>query len=602
MAVKEKKKTKKTKKIKQKGGLSQALSTIFKIGPNTKIVRNTANKVLWEPLKLEFIKEIKELLVSQQYQGNNIPVFYGNQLEINKTNKINGYNEYICKTILGRFGGISSRRRIFIINPFAALVYRMYILCIFNNYINNLPVLKELLNLSNFKGFPKLIYLPYGIRFCIVKDINGVEKVITSQDKNYSSCNSVSGCSLIMSAEIRNENLPSDEDIRKLYYILENNERLRYYYDISINKTEYDKMLQNDYFEGICVLLLTLNKNNNRNSLISTITFLEQLYNELKEKLNDLYNHIKSNQISLNEAKRKFIIYKKMKSESVKLKNINKLLTVSNRNTTSMNTTILKQQNHEFQKQMLIDEITKLFNEITKLEELYEIVKYNNPQSIHEIIKLLKSDKRIYQQFLLFLETKPIEKSIILQILQNAQRLQNSRQLQNAQRLQNSRQLQNAQRLQNSRQSENAQRLQNSRQSENAQRLQHNYFEDMCILLLKLNQFKNTLNQLNNLMNRNRRLIESNNRVFKQQQNARQQIISNKLNEILSLIPKNQQLQQLYNYVKSKLNQSNINLLEVSTQLIQEITTLLKSNQTFLSFLETKPIEKSALLEILQQN
>ena len=52
MAVKEKKKTKKTKKIKQKGGLSQALSTIFKIGPNTKIVRNTANKVLWEPLKL----------------------------------------------------------------------------------------------------------------------------------------------------------------------------------------------------------------------------------------------------------------------------------------------------------------------------------------------------------------------------------------------------------------------------------------------------------------------------------------------------------------------------------------------------------------------
>ena len=93
-------------------------------------------------------------------------------------------------------------------------------------------------------------------------------------------------------------------------------------------------MLQNDYFEGICVLLLTLNKNNNRNSLISTITFLEQLYIKLKEKLNDLYNHIKSNQISLNEAKTKFIIYKKMKSESVKLKNINKLLTVSNRNNT----------------------------------------------------------------------------------------------------------------------------------------------------------------------------------------------------------------------------------------------------------------------------
>lgn len=103
-------------------------------------------------------------------------------------------------------------------------------------------------------------------------------------------------------------------------------------------------------------------------------------------------------------------------------------------------------------------------------------------------------------------------------------------------------------------------------------------------------------------MNRNRRQIESNNRVFKQQQNARQQIISNKLNEILSLIPKNQQSQQLYDYVKSKLNKPNVNLLEVSTQLIQEITTLLKSNQTFLLFLETKSIEKQAILKILQQN
>ena len=46
----------------------------------------------------------------------------------------------------------------------------------------------------------------------------------------------------------------------------------------------------------------------------------------------------------------------------------------------------------------------------------------------------------------------------------------------------------------------------------------------------------------------------------------------------------------------------NVNLLEVSTQLIQEITTLLKSNQTFLLFLETKSIEKQAILKILQQN
>lgn len=396
--------------VNKKDGLSQALSTIFKIGPNEKIVRNTANKVLWEPLKLKFVKEIKELLVSQQYQGNNIPVFYGNKIEINKTKKINGYNEYICKTILGRFGGISSRRRIFIINPFVALVYRMYILCKFNNEINNIHVLqkllKELLNFPNFEGFPNLIYLPYGTKFCIIKDINALEKVITSQHKNYSSCNRVSGCSLIMSAEIRNENLPSDEDIHKLYNILENKAELQNHYYISINKTEYDKILQNDYFEGICVLLLTLNKNNKRNSLIPTITFLEELYYKLKEKLIVLYNQIRLGRISLNEAKTKFIIYKKMKSESVKLKNINKLLTVSNRNNISMNTTILQQQNHEFQKKMLIDEISKLFNEITKLNELYGIVKYNNKsQYIDKIVKLLESDKSIYQ-FSSFLENK----------------------------------------------------------------------------------------------------------------------------------------------------------------------------------------------------
>jgi hypothetical protein len=103
-------------------------------------------------------------------------------------------------------------------------------------------------------------------------------------------------------------------------------------------------------------------------------------------------------------------------------------------------------------------------------------------------------------------------------------------------------------------------------------------------------------------MSINIRQIESNNRVFKNQQHVRQQIISNKLNEIL-LNPKIKQLEQLYNYVKSQLQQPDINLLEVSTQLINEITTLLKSNETFLLFLETKnPIEKSIILKILRQN
>ena len=107
-------------------------------------------------------------------------------------------------------------------------------------------------------------------------------------------------------------------------------------------------------------------------------------------------------------------------------------------------------------------------------------------------------------------------------------------------------------------------------------------------------------------MNRNRQLIESNSSVIEQQQNARQQIISNKFNEILLLNPKIKQSEQLYNYVKSQLQQPDINLLKVSTELIQKITESIKLNneqlKPFMSFLETKPIEKSKILEILQQN
>jgi len=270
MAVK-KKKTIRTKKTKQKGGLPEPLSTIFKDGPP-----NTINKVLLEPNKLAFIEKIKKLLLSQQYQEN-VPVFYGNQL----ANKTNGYNEYICKTILGRFGSISSRRRIFIINPFAALVYRIYILCRINynskiNILENLLI--KLLKLDTFKGFPNLIYLPYGIRFCIVKDKNGEEKVITSLNANYSRCNSVSGCSLIMSAEIRKENLPSDEDIIELFNILDVDRVLYNYYDISTKKlleNIYDLLVELNKLQYI----LTKSNIRNNNEIVVTKQSIHTLYN-----------------------------------------------------------------------------------------------------------------------------------------------------------------------------------------------------------------------------------------------------------------------------------------------------------------------------------
>ncbi len=219
------------------------LATIFRFRrPNKNLntfIKNTSNRLLRKPDRIAFIKEIKELLLSQE----NIPVFYGNQSTKNNE-KRNGYNEYICRTILGRFGGISSKRRIFIINPFAEFVYRITIFCFTNNYKNNidklLNLLQKLLKVDNFKIFPKIVYLPYGISFCIVKDGNGVEKVITSKDPNISSCSRVSGCSLMMSAEIREENLPSEKDIIELYNILGVDYKLWEFYNLSKQKAEYN--------------------------------------------------------------------------------------------------------------------------------------------------------------------------------------------------------------------------------------------------------------------------------------------------------------------------------------------------------------------------
>ena len=256
MVIKEKKKTNK-----QKGGVNNnnnnefsrafrnksksnsnnshsPLSTIFNFRPKQNFksfIAEKTNRILWSQHRKNFIQEIKNFLISKIYQQN-IPVFYGNM----SSNYSIGYNEYICKIV----GVFSSRKRIFIINPFAELVYRFYILCINEKYrtdeLHNL--LKKLLKLDKFKGFPEILYLPHhGIRFCIVKDSNGIEKVITSQESNISRCSITHGCSLMMSAEIREENLPSDQDLVEFYNILGNDVKL---WDLllSIQKEKYKKI------------------------------------------------------------------------------------------------------------------------------------------------------------------------------------------------------------------------------------------------------------------------------------------------------------------------------------------------------------------------
>ena len=528
MTVKEKKKTNK-----QKGGLnnnefskatrnrtpkeksfleifkSSPLATIFRFGSNRNkqiSIRNIANKTWSEQPRLDFINTIKEFLLSPEYQKN-VPVFYGNQ-PTTSTEKRNGYNEYVCKTILGSLGVISSKRRLFIINPFAEFVYRIYCFCIANNYYSKtnelFHLLNKLLKLDNFEGFPEIVYLPYGLRFCIVKD--GIEKVITSKNENYSRCRLVSGCSLMMSAEIREENLPSEEDISTLYNILDIDKKLWEFYELSKNKAEYNRILEKNYKKN------KLSKYDYFKNILSLFEYLD--------KLQDLF---------IQSEKNNDYIETKIKYR---------------------------------------DAILKLYSEIVKSDTLF-------PELKSHIDTLISQD----------LSKETLQYSILLKILEFVINQIKTNENDFGVFLPMFEKLKKKYKL-----------------SENK------YFQGIFNLLLLLNSLKNQILQLK-LYNENISRIEKNrynrkNNIIKYQQNIRQKIISPKLINILSLlnlyIP---QLQQLYNYVKLQLQQPNVDLLEVSTKLIQEIITLLKSTQIqyqqFLLFLETKPVEKSTILEIL---
>ena len=118
---------------------------------------------------------------------------------------------------------------------------------------------------------------------------------------------------------------------------------------------------------------------------------------------------------------------------------------------------------------------------------------------------------------------------------------------------------------------------------------------------MKLYWLKKKIKYLNSTYSNKHNIFE----VQLQQNDAKKTIILSLLNQILTIsnsdIP---QLQNLYNYVKSKLQQQNINLLELTIELIQYINNLIKSKpeqlQRFLSFLETKQTEKETILEILE--
>lgn len=205
---------------------------------------------------LPLIREIRRLFLSDYHiQFGGVPVFYGN-IESTKI----GYNEYICKIV----GSLSSKKRRFIINPLAELISRLiFVINNYytntnsfqsnkNNYIRRLQILLcKLLNIDASFGFPIIAKLQYGKRFCIIKNNSQNEELLLT---DMTRCSVVYGCSLIMSAEIREENLPLDEDIFEFLDIL-----LRV---VIVDKNILSKLLDNRLFVKNINNAQTLNSSN----------------------------------------------------------------------------------------------------------------------------------------------------------------------------------------------------------------------------------------------------------------------------------------------------------------------------------------------------
>ena len=311
---------------------------------------NNQNRRFYSIKILPLIKEIRRMFLTEYPFG--IPIFYGN---INHGDT--GYNEFICKIV----GVSSTKKRRFIINPLSELIC-MLMLIIQNykieNYIEELNILLyKLLQLDDtFNGFPNIEHLQYGTRFCIIKDENNNESVNTQEQ---SKCSIVYGCSLIMSAEIRKENIASDEDIFDfldilLRIILINKDAIIEFFikhrsqNVKISQIEHriqnvNKRTHNKYFEGIIELLYNLKnlknkitqmqnlknkngitnsriiqeQNNARNRIISIfINNILQLPESNIPELQKLQNDVKS---SISQSNRKLL-------QSFTSKIINKIL------------------------------------------------------------------------------------------------------------------------------------------------------------------------------------------------------------------------------------------------------------------------------------
>ena len=169
---------------------------------------------------------LRKLFLEEYQRVYGIPVFYGNTLDSNNNHcRLLGYNQFICKKV-----GVSSKdKRNYIINPVGALAWKgIDKVKYFNTPLYNL--LCKILQFKCVQGnkkqnsfiqLPKLEHLrSKTTNFCIAIDEHNNEEVYQEPTNDVSKCSKLYGCSLKMTAEIREENIASNEDILKLLSIL----------------------------------------------------------------------------------------------------------------------------------------------------------------------------------------------------------------------------------------------------------------------------------------------------------------------------------------------------------------------------------------------
>jgi len=175
------------------------------------------------------ISLLRKLFLEEYERVYGIPVFYGNIYDhttnTNRYYNLLGYNQFICEKV-----GVSSKdKRNYIINPVGALAYE-YINK--KNYLDTplYNLLRKILRFDYVQGnkkrdsftqLPKLEHLRQTTtKFCIAIDMFNNEEVYQEPTDDVSMCSKLYGCSLKMTAEIREENIASNEHILELLSIL----------------------------------------------------------------------------------------------------------------------------------------------------------------------------------------------------------------------------------------------------------------------------------------------------------------------------------------------------------------------------------------------